>query len=226
MHQWWGDNVSEDEYERTFFKEGYADLSEGFNTARTAANAAGGLGTPAVTRRSSSSLVTRFNTTYNSTNAANWNVAPSNPTNANLFGSQHLHPLRAARYIALRQILGGQLHPGAKEIQTTYGGGSITEPQLERTSTSGCRTRARLRHKLDEFFKQWWDTAYPPAAAATSRTSRVPAWPARASTRGAAPGDARPPGTGFPAAGPVRPAAAAAPPGHARPGCHDEADHS
>ena len=37
MHQWWGDNVSEDKYERTFFKEGYADLSEGYNTARTAA---------------------------------------------------------------------------------------------------------------------------------------------------------------------------------------------
>ena len=37
MHQWWGDNVSEDKYERTYFKEGYADLSEGYNTARTAA---------------------------------------------------------------------------------------------------------------------------------------------------------------------------------------------
>ncbi len=44
MHQWWGDNVSEDKYERTFFKEGYADLSEGYNAGRTAANAAGGLG--------------------------------------------------------------------------------------------------------------------------------------------------------------------------------------
>ncbi len=29
MHQWWGDNVSEDKYERTFFKEGYADLVGG-----------------------------------------------------------------------------------------------------------------------------------------------------------------------------------------------------
>ena len=29
MHQWWGDNVSEDHYKRTFFKEGYADLSRG-----------------------------------------------------------------------------------------------------------------------------------------------------------------------------------------------------
>src|SRR5262249_48610659 len=36
MHQWWGDNVSEGNYNLTFFKEGYADLSEGYNSANTA----------------------------------------------------------------------------------------------------------------------------------------------------------------------------------------------
>ena len=33
MHQWWGDNVSEDDYNRTFFKEGYAALSSTMATA-------------------------------------------------------------------------------------------------------------------------------------------------------------------------------------------------
>ncbi len=37
MHQWWGDNVSENQYNLTYLKEGYADLSEGLATARTAA---------------------------------------------------------------------------------------------------------------------------------------------------------------------------------------------
>ena len=30
MHQWWGDTVSEDRVQATFFKEGYADLSQGY----------------------------------------------------------------------------------------------------------------------------------------------------------------------------------------------------
>src|SRR5262249_47506446 len=100
MHQWWGDNVSEDTYERTFFKEGYADLSEGYNAARTAATTAGGLGTPAGDAAFEASLVSRFNSTYTN-NGTSWSVAPSNPTNANLFGSQtYTRPGRG--YIALR----------------------------------------------------------------------------------------------------------------------------
>ncbi len=129
MHQWWGDSVSEDKYERTFFKEGMADLSEGYNSARTAANNAGGLGTPAGDLAFDNSLITRFNNTYNSSSANNWNVAPSNPTNANLFGSQ-TYTRSGRSYIALRQILGkANFDKAGQEIQTTYGGGSITQPQ-------------------------------------------------------------------------------------------------
>ena len=47
MHQWFGDNVSEAGFSLTFWKEGWATVGEYLNTARTAANAAGGLGTPA-----------------------------------------------------------------------------------------------------------------------------------------------------------------------------------
>ena len=36
MHQWWGDNVSEANYNLTFFKEGLATLGEFLFTARNA----------------------------------------------------------------------------------------------------------------------------------------------------------------------------------------------
>src|SRR6185436_13271685 len=77
------------------------------------------------------SLVNRFNATYNSTSATTpgWNVAPSNPTNANLFGNQ-TYTRSGRAYIALRQILGkANFDKASQEIQTTYGGGSITQPQ-------------------------------------------------------------------------------------------------
>ena len=114
-----------------------------------------------MTRRSRTASITRFNTTYNSTSANNWNVAPSKPTNANLFGSQ-TYTRSGRAYIALRQILGkDNFNKASKEIQTTYGGGSITQPQQIAiykkwlpVQTGGCKA------KLDQFFVQWWDTAY------------------------------------------------------------------
>ncbi|MDA0180452.1 M1 family aminopeptidase [Solirubrobacter phytolaccae] len=169
MHQWWGDNVSEDVYERTFFKEGYADLSEGYNTARTAATTAGGLGTPAGDAAFEASLVTRFNNTYNSTTAS-WSVAPSKPTNANLFGSQ-TYTRSGRAYIALRAIMGkANFDNASKEIQTTFGGSSITAKQQidiykkwMPIKTQGCL------NKLDVFFTQWWDTAYTGSPAAGNK---------------------------------------------------------
>ena len=170
MHQWWGDNVSEDRFERTYFKEGYADLSEGYNTARTAANNAGGLGTPAGDAAFEASLVSRFNTTYNSTSANNWNVAPANPTNANLFGSQ-TYTRSGRSYIALRAILGkDNFDRASKEIQTVYGGGSITrKQQIDVYKKWLPNPSPACKIKLDEFFKQWWDTAYSGSPAAGNK---------------------------------------------------------
>ena len=51
MHQWWGDNVSEANYNLTFFKEGMATLGEYLFAARNARAAAGGPDTPAGRRR-------------------------------------------------------------------------------------------------------------------------------------------------------------------------------
>ena len=47
FHQWFGDHVSEAAFNLTFWKEGWATVSEYLNTARNAAVAAGGMGTPA-----------------------------------------------------------------------------------------------------------------------------------------------------------------------------------
>jgi len=166
MHQWWGDNVSEDRYERTFFKEGYADLAEGYNSARTLAGAAGGLGTPAGDAAFENSLIGRFNTVYNSA-TTDWSVAPSNPTNENLFDSQ-TYTRSGRAYIALRQILGkANFDKAGQEIQKTYGGGSITQPEQIAIYKKWMPNRsAACAAKLDDFFKQWWDTAYTGSPAA------------------------------------------------------------
>ena len=176
QHQWWGDNVSEGAYNLTFFKEGYADMSEGFASARTAATNAGGLGTPAGDAAFETSLRTRFNGTYGSTGTF-WTVAPSNPQSNNLFGGSNTYSRPGASYLALRAILGkDRFNSASKEIQATYGGGSITEAQeiavfhkwLENQS-------AECSARLDEFFREWWDTAYPTGGGATSRRSPAPA---------------------------------------------------
>ncbi len=62
MHQWWGDNVAYAEHRLTFFKEGYATTAEYYTTARAAAIAAGGLGTPAGDAAYETSIRNRFNT--------------------------------------------------------------------------------------------------------------------------------------------------------------------
>ncbi len=104
------------------------------------------------------------------TSANNWNVAPSKPTNANLFGAQ-TYTRSGRSYIALRAILGkDNFDKASKEIQTTYGGSSITQPQQIAIykkwlpiKTQGCL------NKLDVFFKQWWDTAYSGSPAAGNK---------------------------------------------------------
>jgi hypothetical protein len=171
MHQWWGDNVSEDAYNRTFFKEGYADMSEGLNTAWTAAKNAGGLGTPAGDAAFEASLVNRFNNTYNSTSTTLWSVAPSNPQANQLFGGNNTYTRPGRAYIALRAILGKDNFAAAsKEIQSTYGGGSVTQPQQIAIYHKWMPNKsAECSAKLDDFFKQWWDTAYTGSPAAGNK---------------------------------------------------------
>jgi hypothetical protein len=162
MHQWWGDHVTEASYNLTFFKEGMATLGEFLFGARTAADAAGGLGSPAGRRAFQQSLVKQFNAIYRSRGAF-WTGAPSNPTPFTLFDGDSTYARPGIAYIALRQILGHRSFVRAlRQIQRQYGGGHITEPQLE----AGFRqwlpnASAACGARLGQFFRQWFDTAYP-----------------------------------------------------------------
>ncbi len=162
MHQWWGDNVTESGYQMTFFKEGLATLAESLYHARLAEKAAGGPHTRRGRAAFQASLVRQFNEVYRQRGSF-WTVAPSNPEPSGLFSGASTYARPGAAYIALRQILGhGNFVRALRQIQRRYGGGSITEAQLETgfarllpTRSHACRTR------LNRFFGQWFDTAYP-----------------------------------------------------------------
>jgi len=162
MHQWWGDHVSEASYNLTFFKEGMATLGEFLFAARTAQAKAGGPGTKAGRHAFQRSLVKQFNTTYASKGGF-WTAAPSNPTPFGLFSGSATYDRPGIAYVALRQILGhANFTRALMGIQRRYGDGAITEAQLEAGFHRWLPTRsAACSSRLDEFFRQWFDTAYP-----------------------------------------------------------------
>jgi hypothetical protein len=162
MHQWWGDNVTEGGYNLTFYKEGLATLAEYLYQARLAEDANGGPYSPKGQAAFQASLVKQFNSFYGS-GGQTWTAAPSNPEPFGLFSGTATYARPGSGYIALRQILGPTNFTQAlQQIQRTYGGSHITEPELEAAfqqwlpvDTSACHAR------LSQFFTQWWDTAYP-----------------------------------------------------------------
>jgi len=162
MHQWWGDNVSEGGYTLTFYKEGMATLAEELYAARKAEDKAGGPYSPKGQAAFQASLVKQFNHIYASP-SLDWTVAPSDPEPSGLFSGSSTYARPSAAYLALRQILGpGNFTQALAQVQRTYGGSFITEPQWEAAfsqwlpvQTSACRAR------LSQFFTQWFDTAYP-----------------------------------------------------------------
>ena len=166
MHQWWGDHVTEASYNLTFFKEGMATLGEFLFAARTARAQAGGPGTKAGRRAFQHSLVKQFNTTYASKDRF-WAAAPSNPTPFGLFSGSATYDRPGIAYIALRQILGhANFARALMQIQRRYGDGAITEAQLEAGFRQWLPSRsAACGSRLGEFFRQWFDTAYPPGGA-------------------------------------------------------------
>ena len=183
MHQWFGDNVAEAAFNMTFWKEGFATIGEYLATARTAATAAGGLGTPAGDAAFETSLISRFNTNYDTTSSTAWTSAPSNPTVGNLFTTSNTYTRPGTAYLALWRILGrhddrdDEADPGRLRRRLHHRGAARggVPPRLPNQSAA-CNAR------LDQFFTQWFDTATRRAAARTSRRSRAPAWPARASS--------------------------------------------
>jgi aminopeptidase N len=167
MHQWWGDSVTEANYNLTFFKEGMATLGEYLFVARNAAKAAGGLGTPAGDAAFQASLMNQFNTNYGR-GGTFWTGAPSNPTAATLFSGSFTYTRPGTAYLALRQILGPDNFTSAmQQIQRDYRYSSITEAQLEAAFHAWMPNQsAACSARLDQFFAQWFDTAYSPGGGA------------------------------------------------------------
>jgi hypothetical protein len=167
MHQWWGDDVSEANYNLTFFKEGLATLGEFLFIARNAQTAAGGPGTPAGDAAFEQSLTDSFNHAYAGPDIL-WTGAPSDPRPYTLFSGSKTYTRPGIAYIALRRILGPANFAAAlQQIQGTYRQASITEAQLEAgfqaflpTPTPACNAA------LTQFFTQWFDTVYPPGGGA------------------------------------------------------------
>jgi aminopeptidase N len=153
MHQWWGDNVTESNYNMTFFKEGLATLGEYLFAARTA----GATGSPAF----QASLVKQFNANYTKAGSF-WQNAPSKPTAYTLFDGSSTYDRPGTAYIALRQILGAtRFNLALQQIQRQYGGGTIDERQLEAGFARWLPNHSEdCRDKLGQFFQQWFDTGY------------------------------------------------------------------
>jgi Peptidase family M1 domain len=169
MHQWFGDNVAEAGFELTFWKEGFARLGEYLNNARTAAG--GGSGGAAF----EASLVTQFNTNYGTASPTAWTSAPSNPTVGNLFTTVSTYTRPSTTYLALWQTLGrDRMISAMHDIQSTYGGGNITEPQLEHVFREWLPVpSASCNARLDQFFPEWFDTAFPGGGANTTNKPKV-----------------------------------------------------
>jgi len=167
MHQWWGDNVSESKFSETFLKEGWATVGEYLNTARNVSPGNLGPGDAGF----ETSLINRFNTNYNATSSSTWTGAPSNPTAGNLFSTANTYTRPGTAYLALRQIVGGANWVKAMQrMQSLYGGGNFTEDgekavfkALLPNQSTACQS------KLDQFFVQWFDTAYPTPNNATNK---------------------------------------------------------
>ena len=167
MHQWWGDNVSEANYDDTFYKEGFATLGEYFFAARHAAAPLGGLDTAAGSAAFDASLVHRFDRDYE--HSTIWGGVPSDPTPYTLFSGSSTYTRPGLAYVALRQILGtGAFTRVMRTIQRRFGGATISEPQLEAQFHHALPNRsAACSTRLDRFFTQWFDTRYPTASGAT-----------------------------------------------------------
>ena len=162
MHQWWGDNVSESNYNLTFFKEGLATLGEFLFSAANAQAAAGGS-----SAAFEQELVDIFDQLYAGPDSM-WTGAPSDPRPATLFSGSKTYDRPGISYIALRRILGpANFNAALQQLQRTYRQGNVTEAQLESAFKAFLPTpSASCKAALTEFFAEWWDTVYPPGGGA------------------------------------------------------------
>jgi hypothetical protein len=140
-----------------------ATFGEFLYAARQAGAKAGGLSSPRGRRAFNRSLVKTFNGVY-ANKGRFWTAAPSNPVPFGLFSGSATYERPGAAYVALRQILGhARFSRALRQIQSVYGGRTITEPELEAAFRAWLpHSSAACNARLTVFFRQWFDTAYPP----------------------------------------------------------------
>jgi 4-amino-4-deoxy-L-arabinose transferase-like glycosyltransferase len=162
FHQWWGDNVSDANFDMTFFKEGMATLAVQLDIAQQVAQRSpGGAGSPAGHAAFERYLAEQFDALYAS-GPGFWQPAPSRRTPATYLDLDAVYERPKAALIALRQILGPQRFDAAlRSVQHRYAGRAITEPQAEAAFTERLPNHsAACRARLARFFTEWFDTAY------------------------------------------------------------------
>ena len=170
FHQWFGDHVSEAGVQPDVLERGLGDDQRVPQHRPQRGRGRGRDGHSGRRRGVRRQPRRRFNTNYGTTSTTFWTSAPSNPTVGNLFSTASTYTRPGTTYLALRQILGASASRPAsdrwlgamKQILHDFGGGSITEAQLENVfhqwlpnQSAGCHAQ------LDQFFTQWFDTAYP-----------------------------------------------------------------
>jgi hypothetical protein len=161
FHQWWGDNVTDANFDMTFFKEGMATLAVQLSEAREAEQKAGGPATAAGRGAFERYLVGQFNSLYE-LGPGFWQLAPSDRSPASYLDLDAVYERPKAALIALRQILGPRRFDAAlRAMQRRYGGSSLTEREAEAAFSARLPDRSpACRTRLSEFFRQWFDTAY------------------------------------------------------------------
>ena len=167
MHQWWGDSVTEANYNLTFFKEGMATLGEYLFDARNAATSAGGLDTPAGRGRVRSQPGQPVQHELREQQSSG---PPRPPTRRRPRCSRATSPTPALapRTSRCGRSWARRTSPArCSRSSATTAFSSITEKQLEAGFHAWMPNKsAACSARLDQFFTQWFDTAYPPGGSA------------------------------------------------------------
>ncbi len=159
MHQWWGDNVSEANYNLTFFKEGLATLGEFFFSAANAQAAAGGssCGVRAEPRRHASTRSMRAPTPCGRARPRTRARPRSSPARGPTLG-------RGSRTSRCGGSSGRRTStPLCSRSSRPTARAASPSRSSNPPSRRSCPSRPpRAGRSSRQFFTQWWDTVYPP----------------------------------------------------------------
>ena len=164
MHQWWGDNVSEGSYRMTFFKEGLATLAEflyaGAAGAERGRRPVHGQGPGRVPGQPGEA------------------VQPDLRQRRRLLDDRAVEPDPVQPFSTRRTPTTGQAPPTSRCARSSarpdFDAGAAADPahlrrvqhhasQSSRPSSSQWLPvhSSACQHRLSQFFRQWFDTAYP-----------------------------------------------------------------